>query len=458
MADERHSVLLVTYEFPPTGGAGVQRLAKFARYLPTYGWVPVVLAAEHVPGRAVDPSLADEVVGVRVVRTPARPVNAWISSALGFARRMRAALRGKGRGSGGGDSTTLRQAKAISATGRAGRTERLTRFLTMPDFAFLWIGPAVRAGVRLGREAGVDAVLASGPPFSVLIAGKRIARSLGVPFVADFRDAWRDNPSNSWYPTGWHRRRSHALERQVLASAAGVTSAHPLDAEIIEMGGPSPRLIPNGFDRTDLPEWSPVVVGPLQVTFMGTFYSVNGPLPVFEAIKAIKDGKHGAPRDIRLRIVGNWPTYVDDLVAELGLEESIDLVPYVPHREALAFLAGSDVGLVVYADLPELRASTPAKLYEYLGIGLPILFVGPLDGQAPDLVRRAQAGLVAAYSDVDAIAAALVDLADRKASGTLGSATRREIVDAYDRRTQAGALGAVLDSLVAQPAEGDADA
>ncbi|MDO9557599.1 MAG: glycosyltransferase [Coriobacteriia bacterium] len=457
MTNHRYSVLLVTYEFPPTGGAGVQRLAKFARYLPTYGWDPVVLAAEHVPGRAEDYSLADEVAGVRVVRTPARPVNAWISAVLAFLRQIHHGSRRLGSSGGTSDSSSLRQAKVVAATGRGGRTERLTRFFTMPDFAFLWIRPAVRAGVRLGRSADVDVVFASGPPFSVLIAGKRIAHALEVPFVADFRDAWRDNPGNSWYPTAWHRRRSHSLERDVLTAAAAVTTAHPLETEIAEMGGPVPRLIPNGFDRADLLEWTPAGSGPLLVTFMGTFYIVNGPLPVFQALKAIREGRHGRPRDIRLRVVGSWPKYVEDLVSELGLEEAIELISYVPHKDALGLLATSDVGLVVYADLPTLRASTPAKLYEYLGIGLPILFVGPEEGQASDLLRNAEAGLVVSYSDVGAISAALVDLADRKESGVLGSAARRDVIDAYDRRVQAGTLARVFDGLVSSPTREDAD-
>lgn len=444
------TVLFVCYEFPPTGGAGVQRLAKFARYLPQSGWSAVVLAAGHVPGRAVDETLMKDVAGVRVVRTPARPVNLWVSHALVFARGLRDAARpARSGGVARRRADSIDHAERVSTTGRSGRTERITRWLAVPDFARLWVGPAVRAGVRLGRQAEASVVYASGPPFSALVAGRRIAAALGVPFVADYRDAWRDNPSNSWYPSGWHRWRSLWWERKVLASAAAVTTAHPLAGEITEMGGPVPTLIPNGFDPADLPEWAPAGAGPLTVTFMGAFYGVNHPLPVLRALKAVREGGAGEPREARLRIVGSWPSHMPEVIAQLGLQEAVELHPYLPHHEALGMLASSDVGLVVYSDLPELRVSTPAKLYEYLGIGLPILFVGPTEGRAPDLVRAAKAGVIVPYTDSGAIAAAMARFADLKAEGALRSERDAAVIECFDRRSQAARLASVLGSVMA---------
>jgi glycosyltransferase involved in cell wall biosynthesis len=333
----------------------------------------------------------------------------------------------------------------VSATGRSGRTEQITRLLTIPDFACLWVGPAVRAGVKLGRRAEAEVVFASGPPFSALVVGSRVSRRLGIPLVADFRDAWRDNPGNASYPSTWHRNRALALERSVLGTAVRVTTAHPMAAEIVEMGGPIPTFIPNGFDPADLPVWSPRRGGPLVVTFMGTFYGVNDPLPVFKALQQVREGADEETHDIRLRIVGTWPSYVESVAAELGLEGAVEFQPYLPHREALDVLAASDVGLVVYADLPALRVSTPAKLYEYLAIGLPVLFVGPSEGAAPDLVREARAGLVVRYADQSGIAAALAGFARQKSEGVLGSDLRRAVVARFDRRLQAEALARVLE-------------
>jgi glycosyltransferase involved in cell wall biosynthesis len=446
-APDQRIVLFVAYEFPPTGGAGVQRLAKFARYLPENGWRPVVLAARHVKGRVIDETLAAEVAGVTVVRTPARPINAWVSSSLTVARAVRDRLfrrRPKRGGSSGGGA--VRFAERVATTGKAGRTEQITRLVGVPDFARLWVGPAVRAGVRLGKETGAEVVFASGPPFSVMLAGRRIARALGVPLVVDFRDAWRDNPGNAWYPSRWHERRSLALERMVLKDAAAVTTAHPMADEVLELGGPQPTVVPNGFDSADLPPWEPDPAGPLIVTFMGMFYSARDPLPVFQALKDARAGVDGRTRDIRLRIVGRWPEYVEAVIDELGLEEAVELVSYRPHHEALRIVSHSDVGLVVLADLPCVHG-TPAKLYEYLGIGIPVLFVGPAEGHAQSLIAEANAGVVVPYSDTRAIARAFTEFADAKAAGRLGADIRRDVVGRYERRAQATDLAKVLDAV-----------
>jgi glycosyltransferase involved in cell wall biosynthesis len=226
-----------------------------------------------------------------------------------------------------------------------------------------------------------------------------------------------------------------------------VTTAHPITDEILEMGGPEPIVVPNGFDRADLPNWSPDKTGPLVLAFMGIFYSARDPLPVFQALRDAREGIDGRRRDIRLRIVGRWPDYVERVIQQLGLTDAVELHPYVPHKQALAMVAASDVGLVVLADLPCVHG-TPAKLYEYLGVGMPVLFVGPVEGHAQSLIAEANAGVVVPYTDTRAIAEALSRFADAKASGHLGVAIRTDVVDRYERSAEAAQLAGVLDSLV----------
>lgn len=437
------TALLVTYEFPPTGGPGVQRVAKFGRYLPEFGWRVEVIAAQMVPGRPVDETLAREVRGVNVTRTPARSIAHAVGRVLSAGRRMRDGLRRR-RGPGAAEVSAVSGARSTQPR-QTGRTEQVTRLVAVPDYARLWIGPAVRAGVRVGRQVDADVVIASAPPFSCLIAGARIARRLGVPFVADFRDAWRDNPLLAEHPTAWHRDRSLALERAVLTSAAAVTTAHPIREEITELGGPEPVVIPNGFDPEDVPPWTPPEGMPFVMTFMGTLYGVNDPWPVLEAMKTVREQGH----DVRFRIIGQWPPHVEQTVRALSLTDAVEFQPYLPHAEALARLAASDLGVIIYADSPRLRASTPGKLYEYLGIGVPILFVGPVEGVAPDLVREARAGAVVSYADPAGIALEIARRADAKERGEAPASPDPAVVGRYRRKDQAGVLASLLDSEVA---------
>lgn len=446
----RRTVLIMNYEFPPSGGSGVQRIAKFARYLEENGWRPAVIAAEPVKGRPSDETLLEDVRGIRVVTTPARRISSWVSAVLKRARRVRDVILGK-RGPASGHSTAAsspspRRPKGAKIAAHGGRSGQITGIIGIPDFAMLWIGPAVRAAVRVGREERVDAVFASGPPFSVLVAGERVARRLGVPFVADFRDAWRDNPC-AWYPTAWHRHRAMAMERRVMSGAAAVTTANPLEREVRDFGGPAVTYIPNGFDRGDLCERAPDPNGPLRIIFMGTVYGPSDPEPVLAALKILRErGGHGA--DVRFTILGRWPEWIPGEIAAAGLGETVELRPYVPHAEAVSIAAQSDIGLVVCREVPGVETWTPGKVYEYLGLGLPMLFVGQTDGITPRLIERARAGSAVSYSDPEAIADAIAALAEAKATGEAAAPSDPSVVAEYDRRAQAKALAAVLDSVV----------
>jgi glycosyltransferase involved in cell wall biosynthesis len=449
------NVLVIAYEFPPTGGGGVQRVAKFCRYLPQAGWQPTVIAAEPVHGRAVDESLAEEVAHVRVVRTPARHVASAISRAARIAGAARPATRQRvgtdtEAAAGGTDSTAPGlKVPAASSGGGGSRASKVTGWVAVPDFAAYWVGPAVEAGTRVGSEVGAKAVVASGPPFSALVAGARIAKRLGVPFVADFRDAWRDNPAAS-HPTSWHRERSLTLERAVLVAAAAVTCVSPpIRDEVQELGGREVTVLPNGFDAADLVPWSPDPAAQPRIAFMGWLYPAHSdPAPLLEAMAVAADRSEAA-RDLVFDVIGPKPAFAAEAAEKLGVADRVVFHGYRPHAEALELLSHADVGVVLVRDVPQSKGSYTGKIFEYLGMGIPILLAGPLDGVAADLVREARAGWAVAHGDVDGLADVLVRLAEDKRSGVRPAPPEASVVARFDRRSQAATLGAVLDRVIA---------
>jgi glycosyltransferase involved in cell wall biosynthesis len=383
-----------------------------------------------------DASLAETVRDVEVIRTPARHVSGTIARLVSPLKRLR----------GGGSAPGAAPLATAAARPAPPLSTRLARMLTMDD-ASLWAGPAVRAAVRAGRVAGVDAVVASGPPYSVTVAGMRTARTLGVPFVADMRDLWRDNPA-AVHPSAASRRSAEAAEREVLGAARAVTAvAPPIADEAQEMGARNVRLLPNGYDPADLPARAPDPSAPLRLAFMGKVYRAHSdPAPLFEALR-------GVPGEaaVTLDMIGECP---EDVCAEAtapDLSSRVALRGYLPHGEALARVATADIGVVLIADLPGARASVTGKIFEYLGMGLPVLVVGPTDGKAAELVREADAGWVVAPSDVDGLVSLLERLADEKArAGTLAATPDRAVVERFDRRLQARTLARLLDEVSAR--------
>lgn len=429
----------MTYEFPPTGGGGVQRIAKFARYLPESGWEPVIVAAEVIDGRPLDPTLAEEVAGVRVVRTPARHVGNAISALLAPLKRARSAARTGGSSTGAGSNSSSVQSASLS--------RRIARWFTIPDDAVFWKGPAVRAAISLGRELGVEAVIATGPPYSVPVAGAKVARALGVPFIADMRDAWDRNPV-AIVPTPLHRAYNRRLERRMLAAADAVTcTADAIVAEAEEFRGRRVELLPNGYDPADVPEHRPEP-GPLRIAYMGrVYFGHSDPAPVFSAMAQLAKNS-GPASDVVFDLVGTYPDSVPPSVEALGIGDRVHFHGYLPHHDALDIVSRADIGLVIVEDRPGSEATAPAKLYEYLAMGMPALLLASPTGFPARVLSETGGGVQLLPGDSDGIRGALERFAAEKAAGTL-PAPDQDAVARYDRRRHAARLGELLGELTA---------
>lgn len=435
------TTLLVTYEYPPSGGGGVQRVAKFARYLPEFGWVPVVVTSIPAKGRPLDVSLLGEVSGVAARRLPARRVSGYAAAALAPARRARALLA---RSRGPAAVVTPSQL-ADAAPSAPSVSARLARQVSMDDAAW-WAVAAANIGAKAGREQGVQAVVASGPPFSVTVAGAKIARELGVPLVVDMRDGWRDNPTR-WYPNAWWRRRALAAERAVMSSAGIILATTGVIAEEArEMGGRDVRVLPNGYDAADVVVWEPDAACPLRLAFMGKMYRNHSePWELLEALARLRASHKEL--EITLEIIGDEWSAVRERVATLGLVDRVAFTGYLPHHEAIRRLAKADVAVAIVVDRPGAKATALGKLFEYIGVGIPVLALVPPDGESAKLVGASQGGWVLAPRDVEGIVARLAALAEQKRQGRMPAGAAREFATRYDRRALTGELAAVLDEV-----------
>ena len=321
----------------------------------------------------------------------------------------------------------------------------------MPDDAVYWKRGAVRAAYDVGTSVRADAVLATGPPFSALVAGARVARDLGIPFVADMRDGWDTNPVVR-FPTRLHRAYSARLERRTLAFADAATCAtESIAEEALAFGARTACVIPNGFDRGDLPVYAPTAGAPLRVVFMGKVYFGHAdPTQFLESVSRLtrRDGTAAIAREIEFDLVGTWPPAVEQTVQRLGLGDRVRLHSYLPHREALELASRADVGLALVADRPGAKGTAPAKIYEYMGMGLPTLLIGPAEGYAAYVLKQTCAGVQVDPGDAAGLDAALAGLADAKVAGGPLVSPIGDAVGAYDRRVQATRLAQVLDGLM----------
>ncbi|MDZ4698397.1 MAG: glycosyl transferase family 1 [Rhodothermales bacterium] len=429
-ADRR--VLIVAYYFPPMGLSGVQRIARFVKYLPEFGWQPEVLTIDPAGYFAYDASLLDELMqrGIPIHRTTS------LDPTRLFGRSRQVALPAE---------SSRRKLAALS------------HWLFVPDNKIGWMPAALRRGRAVLAERPFDAILATAPPYTAALIGQRLAAEAHLPLALDFRDDWVGNPRHV-YPTALHRAAHLHLERRALTAAGAIFTINDrIRAAMLgrHAGVVTPEaftVLPQGFDAADFHPPHGTEDGAARTdrrcrfVYSGVFYDRQKPDFFLQALARVLD-RHPEWRDVvEAYFVGLLPAYVPALIASLGLGPIVTATGYKTHPEAIRHVVAADILWLTVGSGPGQAQISTSKLYEYLGTRKPILGLVP-DGAARDVLSRDAAALTVDPENVPAIAEAIAMLVRGWMNGTLpqGDATTRA---PYERRRLTEALAGHLDDLV----------
>ena len=428
-------VLLISYDFPPRGATGVFRITKFARYLPQFGWQPVVLTAAG-EGVVCDDALLGELPpDLEVIRVP---------DPLTPLRRARSASRPTATGS---NATPQQAQRSTLATLR-----QAARRFVVPDPQIVWLPRAVHAASARLRRGDIAAVLTTSPPHSMQLAGLWLKRRFpDVPWIMDMRDLWSDNGT---IDDARVYKLNQLCERACLHAADRVVVVTPTMQQRMqhEFGVPPGRIvrITNGFDRNDIVAAPPPANAALHIVYTGTITStrtasVRG---LFAALEQLAQQGIGGDTVV-VRCYGLFDPLVHQWAAPLITRGMVELHPFVPHAEAIEATATADVLLLVISDDLEGRIAIPNKLYEYLAVGRALLALAP-PGDVPRLIRTLGAGVAVAPADVDAITTTLRQLIRQHHAGTLPRlAPNDPRLDQFERRELTRQLAALLAEVTA---------
>lgn len=350
-------VLLISYDFPPTGGSGVQRPTKFAKYLPKYGWRPVVLTTRRGRPVARDPSLLEDVGDVEVHRTPAPNPDRTLKRL----RKMFARPDGV-------------DAELVAAEPRRVGPWNPRAWL-VPDAKVFWIPFGLAWAARVARNDRADLVLSTIPSPSVAILGWRIARMWGVPHVVDYRDRWaggfhipqRIRPLEAF---------ELSLEREILAHASAAVVVRDEELSTIRRLVPDRNLpveiIMNGYDESDFEGVRPQrPVGGFVIAHVGVLYQCRDLGGLVNALKILATREPHLLRQVHFVQVGTVAFFARQQLAEMEKIVRVSVVPQVPHPEAIGYMLGADL-----LCLPTYDNAVPGKTFEYLRAGRPILGIG----------------------------------------------------------------------------------
>ncbi len=431
-------LLIVTYYFPPSGGAGVQRVLKWVKYFREFGVEPVVLTVEGGAYPKHDETLGREVPpGVEVHRTSAFDPYTAYARLTGRSRQQAIA------------ETAGHVAESESWKERLAQWVRANLFI--PDARVGWVPFAVRRGARVLRYESFDAILTSGPPHSVHLTGLALHRLTGLPWVADFRDPWTDISYYDELPrTAIARIVDEWLERTVLTEAAKVITISEAGKELFLSKVPRVAediaVIENGFDPADFAVENTVPADCFVLAYVGSLYGSRSPEALWQAIASLRE--QGLIPKLRLRLVGRIG---DDVLATLrryGLDAVTEVVSYLPHDEAVREMQQATALLLTIEPYSHENGTTTGKIYEYLAAGRPVLGSGPATGAAANLLREAEAGRMIDRDDAEGFAEYLRSLYQAWERGGMPNGASAEAAASYSRRTQTGEVAALLDTVV----------
>jgi glycosyltransferase involved in cell wall biosynthesis len=425
--------LIVSYAFPPVGGAGVQRVLKLVKYLPAHGVRPTVLtvADPSVPVR--DASLERDVpAGVEVIRAKTFEPS-YVAKGL-FLKAAR---------------TTERR---LADRAGAGLVKLGSRML-VPDPQVLWLPGAHSALLRRLSRRADDVVFISAPPFSQFWLAPLARLRRGTAVVLDYRDEWA--MTHRPYEKAGARTTSvgSLVERALLRCAHAVTTAteayrSELCARFDFLEPARVHAIPNGYDRDDFAGDMPGPSGKRFVlTYVGTIFPLTSARGLIQAVRLLHAREPELARTLSLRFIGR---IVESEAAHFEGTEAlgVERLGYLEHDRAIEELAKSHAAVCILDAAPGAERVYPAKIFEIMYLRRPCLVLAP-EGALADLVRRHRVGEVVASGDADAISSALERMLRAFRDGTAPKASSPVDVERFDRRHQAGQFAEVFRSAVA---------
>jgi len=422
-------VLIIAYYFPPLGMGGVQRTAKFVKYLPQFGWKPCVLTVKDVEYMAKDDSLLGKIPSqAQIIRT-------------GSFDPLRILFLAK---------KVLGKTGEKNASANSGGKSRGFSWLFFPDNKVGWIPFAVRKAISICRREKIDLIFSSSPPPSAHLAAYIVKRATGIRWIADFRDPWigykLEKP-----PTPLHLFFKRRLEKTIVSCADRVVTANPVIQAEMKNAHPlttTIRLIDQGYDEEDFRELVSTKPDVFTIGYLGTFSPDCDPEPVFRALKKLTDQNLIPKSKIRLlHVGGSVHMDVKRLARECGSSEILETEGYLPHRQALAQMAQASVLLLITSDDPRVF---PAKVFEYLRLGKPILGVVPQRSRIAKFLRDVKAQAVVETEDLEGIKQALLAYFAEFKSGQMRSGVMDVSVKSFERKALTGRLASLFDEVVSE--------
>ncbi len=354
-------------------------MLKFAKYLPEFGWEPVILTVENGEFPAIDESLLNDIPeGIKVYKTKTLEPFALYKSISGNKDKA--------------IETYALTEKNSSLISKISKWLRLNLFI--PDARRGWKHYAVKKGIELIQSENIDIILSSSPPHSLQLAAKEIAKKSGLPWVADFRDLWLDAFYIPTEEQGKLARKLNACyEKSIIKSADKVISTSQEIIDDLKSKAPASNydVVYNGYDESDFEHHTKDKNQKFTIRYFGSISSGQNPLSLFYALREIKENSKDIYNNISVELYGKIDATVWQAIQENGLESCVCFKGYVAHNTVPKLMTTADC-LLLLLPRTKYKGMVPGKLFEYMAALKPILAIGSTASETSKLLRATNSG------------------------------------------------------------------
>ncbi|MGP8217785.1 MAG: glycosyltransferase family 4 protein [Bacteroidia bacterium] len=435
-------VLIITYYWPPSGGAGVQRWLKFVKYIRNYGWEPVIYTPENPESPINDDSLQKDVPqGVTVLKTHIwEPYNAY--------KRFIGQKKGE-----------KINAAFLSESKKPKKSEKIAVWIRgnffIPDARVFWVKPSVKYLVNYLRQNPVDAVISTGPPHSMHLIAQQLKEKLNLPWLADFRDPWTniDFYSELMLTKGSDRKHKK-LELGVLQKADAIVSVGQTMTDelqkILEKNSTQKSnkfySITNGYDPDDYENIAPVELDKkFTMAHIGSLDKSRNPHLLWKVLSELVKKNSDFSNDLEIKLVGKVDISVQDDIEKYGLSSHLNKISYLTHKEVTLVQKQSRVLLLLINNTPNAKGILTGKFFEYIAAKRPILCIGPIGGDVDKILKETHTGLLAEYDDATTLKKKILYYYNNFKSGKLENGGIN--IEKYSRKMLTGEVVKVLEKI-----------
>ncbi|SIS53775.1 hypothetical protein SAMN05421786_10199 [Chryseobacterium ureilyticum] len=430
---EQKKILIITYYWPPAGGPGVQRWLKFAKYLPEFGWKPVIYTPENPSYPLLDETLMKDVPeDIEIVRTKIWEPYQLAEKLNKSNKKFKAGQFDVGK------NQSWKSKLSIWVRGN----------FFIPDARVFWVKPSIQFLEKYIQENNIDTIVTSGPPHSLHLIGLGLKDKFpNLKWIADFRDPWTEI---SYYKhlklTKSSDKKHRQLESAVFKNADITLATSYTDAENFRKAGANSVCITNGFDESDSDkpkiQTENILKDKFTLSYIGVLEQLRNPENLWKVLDELVKENIDFAKYFSLKFVGRIDDKILNFIESSSLKNHILNLGYLAHGKAVEEMQTSEILLITNFPNESSKGIIPGKIFEYLASGKQILSFGPDQADVSKILNETQSGKHFSYSDSETVKKFILEKFDLWKNGQLSENTQH--IEQFSRKNLTKQLSEIL--------------